>query len=364
VTGGEGPDAELDAKDVQPRLRSAVPAQPTSPAAERYVLPEPPTLPEPATTAEADTTARAATPAAAAPEALPTPDVVPAGAAVWSHRLRRAGYSLRGWVGRPVGRVLLPTALIVAMLGLAGATGAYVVPKLGPKAAATASPAPQDAGPTVDQDAPPPVVDTPEPTDAGDPGEPPAARPGAALPAWATPIAGRLGIPVVAMQAYGYAELALTTSKPTCQLRWTTLAGIGKVESNHGRDHATLDADGHALPPIIGPPLDGKDNRQTINDTDHGELDHDTVWDRAVGPMQFIPNSWRAYGVDADGDHVADPNDIYDAALAAGRLLCDEGRDLSTAAGWWAAVLRYNAVQAYAQDVFNAANDYGLRSRS
>ena len=37
-------------------------------------------------------------------------------------------------------------------------------------------------------------------------------------------------------------------------------------------------------------------------DTDGGELDKDTVYDRAVGPMQFIPSTWAVVKVDADGD--------------------------------------------------------------
>jgi hypothetical protein len=181
------------------------------------------------------------------------------------------------------------------------------------------------------------------------------------LAAWATPLAGKLGIPLTAMQAYGYAELALSVSQPACQLRWTTLAGIGKVESAHGTDHAALAPDGKALPPIIGPPLDGLGGRAAVPDTDGGKLDGDRVWDRAVGPMQFIPSTWNQYAVDADGDGVTDINDINDAALAAARYLCASNRNLSVAGDWWAAILSYNAVRAYAQDVYAAANDYGVR---
>jgi membrane-bound lytic murein transglycosylase B len=80
--------------------------------------------------------------------------------------------------------------------------------------------------------------------------------------------------------------------------------------------------------------------------------------------MQFIPTTWKAYQIDADLDGVADPNDINDAALAAADYLCAGGKDLSTAGGWWSAVLSYNALQSYALDVFNTANEYGVRSRS
>ena len=58
-----------------------------------------------------------------------------------------------------------------------------------------------------------------------------------------------------------------------------------------------------------------------------------------------------------------DPNDIDDAALAAGVYLCRGGRDLSKADAWWDAILSYNAVRPYAQKVYDAANEYGVRSR-
>ena len=88
------------------------------------------------------------------------------------------------------------------------------------------------------------------------------------------------------------------------------------------------------------------------------------MYDHAVGPMQFIPGTWQTYQVDADGDGVADPNDINDATLAAANYLCAGGRDLATSGGWWGAVLSYNAIQQYAQKVFDAANDYGQRART
>jgi len=37
-----------------------------------------------------------------------------------------------------------------------------------------------------------------------------------------------------------------------------------------------------------------------ITATDGGLMDRDTAYDRAVGPMQFLPGTWRAVGTDAD----------------------------------------------------------------
>jgi len=147
-------------------------------------------------------------------------------------------------------------------------------------------------------------------------------------------------------------------------LSWTTIAAIGLVESAHGSAKpAVLGADGMVQPPIYGLPLDGKGGRQLIRDTDQGTIDGDTTYDRAVGPLQFIPSTWRANAVDADNSGAADPNDIDDAALTAGVYLCKNGRDLSKADAWWDAILSYNAVRPYAQKVFDAANLYGQRSR-
>ena len=92
-------------------------------------------------------------------------------------------------------------------------------------------------------------------------------------------------------------------------------------------------------------------------------IDGIPTFDRAVGPMQFIPSTWRENAIDADNNGVADPNDIDDATLTAASYLCKNGRDLSKPDAWWDAILTYNAVRPYAQRVFDAANLYGQRSR-
>jgi membrane-bound lytic murein transglycosylase B len=170
------------------------------------------------------------------------------------------------------------------------------------------------------------------------------------------------------VQAYGYAELVLGRTTPSCHLTWTTIAALAKVESSHGSANgAVLGVDGSVAPPIFGLPLDGKGGRQEIRDTDQGVLDGDNQFDRAIGPLQFIPQTWTAVsagnGVDADNNGVSDPNDIDDASLAAARYLCQGGRDLAKPDAWWDAILSYNAVRPYAQKVFEAANDYGQRTR-
>jgi soluble lytic murein transglycosylase-like protein len=45
----------------------------------------------------------------------------------------------------------------------------------------------------------------------------------------------------------------------------------------------------------------------------------------AVGPMQFLPATWRAYGADGDGDGSIDIMNTSDAVHGAARLLCANG---------------------------------------
>jgi hypothetical protein len=166
------------------------------------------------------------------------------------------------------------------------------------------------------------------------------------------------GIPVTALQAYQQAAARERGIDPSCGLSWPLLAGIGRVESDHGRfAGAVLHADGLSTPPIIGIPLNGH-GTALIRDTDHGRLDGDTVYDNAVGPMQFIPSTWAGWGVDADHDGVANPFDIFDAAAAAADYLCAAGGNLATYAGQVRAVRSYNDSDAYITLVLAVEHDY------
>lgn len=104
-------------------------------------------------------------------------------------------------------------------------------------------------------------------------------------------------------------------------LSWTVLAAIGQIESDHGRN--------------TGPSSAG-----------------------ALGPMQFMPATWRIYGVDGDGDGKADIMDPYDAVPAAAKYLCASGAGRG-AAGLARAVFAYNHSQVYVNDVLALARAYG-----
>ncbi|MFI1680736.1 lytic transglycosylase domain-containing protein [Streptomyces sp. NPDC020607] len=157
------------------------------------------------------------------------------------------------------------------------------------------------------------------------------------------------GVPSTVLTAYRRAETALATTDPGCRLPWQLLAAIGKVESGHARG-GRVDADGTTRTPILGPVLNGSGFAR-ISDTDAGAYDGDATYDRAVGPMQFIPSTWASWGADGNDDGRADPNNIHDAALAAGRYLCAGDRDLATRAGLDRAVLSYNHSTAYLRTV-------------
>ncbi|GAA2331594.1 hypothetical protein GCM10009854_03380 [Saccharopolyspora halophila] len=218
---------------------------------------------------------------------------------------------------------------------------------------------------------PPPAV---APPDAGAPpppvalfdGGPPLStrdRPQQQLAGWAESLSDGLNIPHAALEAYGYAQLQMAATAGDCGLSWTVLAGLGAVESSHGRHGgARLDETGRPSPPIIGMPLDGSEGVKSLPDTDGGRLDGDRQWDRAVGPLQFIPSTWQRYQVDGDGDGVADPHDLDDAALTAAHYLCSSGGDLRDPDRFWAALWDYNRSRSYGQDVLDFADRYGRKS--
>src|SRR5680860_104286 len=165
---------------------------------------------------------------------------------------------------------------------------------------------------------------------------------------WSASALSDHGMPVVAERAYRNAARRMAGTDPACQLPWTLLAGIGRVESDHGRyGGSTLGRDGVSHPLIIGVQLNGAGPVAAIPDSDNGKLDKDKVWDRAVGPMQFIPTTWASAGRDGDGDGVASPNDIDDATLAAAGYLCSGSGSVLSEAGMAAALLRYNPSDSY-----------------
>lgn len=88
----------------------------------------------------------------------------------------------------------------------------------------------------------------------------------------------------------GYLALYQSAASSCTGLPWTVLAGVGKVESDHGRNTGTSGAG-------------------------------------AQGPMQFLPDTWNSYGTDGNADGRVLVTDPGDAIPTAARLLCAFGVD-------------------------------------
>jgi membrane-bound lytic murein transglycosylase B len=217
------------------------------------------------------------------------------------------------------------------------------------------TPVTPDSGETEEPTGPTWAPPASEPVAAADPGS---GIQGRVDGAWAEQTAAATGIPVRALVAYAGAAMFKADQMPECGISWSTLAGVGAIESDHGRhDGSSLDAGGNAVPPIFGIALDGG-NTAEITDTDGGEIDGDTQFDRAVGPMQLIPQTWRNWHIDGGGDGVEDPQNIDDAALASANYLCRSSTAMDTEDGWRAAISAYNSSDTYLSNVAAAAVSY------
>ncbi len=250
----------------------------------------------------------------------------------------------------------MPVVAIAALLLISGsAATSQADPSAGPQAGPARQPAdgggfamPADAGPA----------------DSGSAGAASASSTHALAMAAATGATGVVtlgpgdrGIPDRVLTAYRKAAERTARERPGCHLSWPLLAGIGKVESGHAAGHA-ISTDGTVTPSIIGLPLDGNDGRALILDTDDGGWDGDKLFDRAVGPMQFIPSTWRVSGRDGNSDGTRDPNNIDDAALATAGYLCAYNRDLTNPAQLQSAVLAYNPSDDYVRAVLAWTDGY------
>jgi membrane-bound lytic murein transglycosylase B len=165
----------------------------------------------------------------------------------------------------------------------------------------------------------------------------------------------------IAYDAYRTASEQAGIVATGCGVHWTVLAGLGRVESRHGLLEAghRIEANGDVTPAIRGPQLDGTGGTLAIADTDGGATDGDALWDRAMGPLQFIPTTWAQLGRDGNADGVADPDNLYDAAITAVAHLClRQPGDYSDRSELRRALLAYNASGRYADQVLGWIDRY------
>lgn len=167
------------------------------------------------------------------------------------------------------------------------------------------------------------------------------------------PVSG-VDLTLVDLDAYWRAS-----SAAPCAIPWWLMAGIAKAESGHGTAQgSSVEANGDTTVRIRGIALDGRPGVAAIGDTDGGLLDGDSTWDRAVGPMQFIPGTWRRGSHDGNGDGTADPNNLYDAAAAAAKYLCLGRSDLTAEPAARQALLTYNLSSPYGSFVLTEGRRY------
>ncbi|WP_160050819.1 C40 family peptidase [Nocardiopsis sp. FR4] len=174
------------------------------------------------------------------------------------------------------------------------------------------------------------------------------------------------GIDPVLLDAYGRGPTILEGPEYThCTgMRWSVLAGVGVVESDHGAT-VTIAPDGTTEPPFVGPQLDGSGvggNLTPHHDTDNGKWDGDAEYDRAVGLTQHLPANWDRYGVDGNGDGRADPHNVYDSVASTAVELCQSARgapvDFSHRDDLEKALFRYNPADWYVDQVMAHIDRY------
>lgn len=153
------------------------------------------------------------------------------------------------------------------------------------------------------------------------------ASPAASLPSYEVPNApGSIALPLAFStppanpETLSYEELLGLWQEAGAAygVPWQVLGAINKIESNFGSN--------------MGPSSAG-----------------------ALGWMQFIPDTWMRWGMDADGDGVANPWDPQDAVYAAARYLAAAGAqdDLERA------IFAYNHADWYVKDVLELAAQFG-----
>ncbi len=157
-----------------------------------------------------------------------------------------------------------------------------------------------------------------------------------------TAFAGETGAAEEDAEGYGVSALARTEIPPEYLrlylraaarygLDWAILAGIGKVECDHGRD-----------------PAASCTQEGAVNTAGAG------------GPMQFLASTWAKYGVDAEGEGPPDRWNPVDAIFGAANYLRASGAP----GNYREAIYAYNHAGWYVEEVESWAARYSAPSAS
>lgn len=110
---------------------------------------------------------------------------------------------------------------------------------------------------------------------------------------------GPAAIPELVYYAYRAAEMQMAVDNPECGVPWNLLAAIGRVASQHA-DGGRTDILGTLTAPKIAP-------------------------DGALGPMLLPAGAWEEHRADGNADGTEDPQNVFDATLAASAWMCATG---------------------------------------
>jgi len=144
---------------------------------------------------------------------------------------------------------------------------------------------------------------------------------------------GPLAIPELVFYAYRAAEMQLAIDSPECGLPWNLLAAVGRLNSGHA-DGGRTDILGTLTTPVVTP-------------------------EGLLGPMRLAPAVWEQYSADGNADGTADPQNIFDATLAAGARMCADGGNLREPDGEARAVASFDPSPDYLANVRSWSGAYG-----
>lgn len=199
-----------------------------------------------------------------------------------------------------IGSIVAVGVLLIVTIGTSGSD------EDAPSADQPAPPQPKPTAPQAPASALPAPVDRPNLPDGDE------------LARWSIRVSTATEMPRWAAEAYGRAEMWMRSEAPGCHISWATLAALSWVEN--------------------GP-----------------------------GPVKAVPvgaDHWERWKTRASKDGKApDRDDVHDAALTAARFLCDAGGDLSSAKGWWRAMLAFDQSKPRVEKVRELADDYARRSQ-